>query len=270
MIENDLRSALDNGQLCLYYQPQVGLADKRLHAAEALLRWQHPVLGVVPAAELITIAEGCGLILDLEEWVLRAAVRQVRLWRQLRLPPLRVTVNLSAVEFRQAGLADLVGRILAQEDLSPRFLELEIREHVLMGQPSAALATVDSLRALGVLLSVDGFGSGRSSLACLRRLRVHRMKIDRSLVAGVVTDADAATVVAATVGMAHAIGLQTVAVGVENEAQRAFLQRSGCQQAQGHLFSQPLPPGCFESSLRRLGPHVVPIGRRLAQSGRGG
>jgi diguanylate cyclase (GGDEF)-like protein/PAS domain S-box-containing protein len=270
MIENELRSALDNGQLCLHYQSQVGLADKRLYAAEALLRWQHPVLGVVSAAELITIAEGCGLILELDEWVLRAAVRQLRLWRQARLPPLRVTVNLSAVAFRQAGLADLVGRILAQEELPPRFLELETREHMLMGEPSVAQATVDRLRALGVRLSIDGFGSGRSSLGCLRRLRVHQLKIDRSLVAGVIADADDATVVAATIGMAHAIGLQTVAVGVENEAQRAFLQRSGCQQAQGHLFSQPLPPACFESCMRQRGPHVVPIGRHLAQSGRRG
>ncbi len=270
MIENELRSALDNGQLCLHYQSQVGLADKRLYAAEALLRWQHPVLGVVSAGELITIAEGCGLILELDEWVLRAAVRQLRLWRQARLPPLRVTVNLSAVEFRQAGLADLVGRILVQEDLPPPFLELEFREHMLMGQPSVALETVDRLRALGVRMSIDGFGSGRSSLGCLRRLRVHQLKIDRSLVAGVISDADDATVVAATIGMAHAIDLQTVAVGVENEAQRAFLQRSGCQQAQGHLFSQPLPPACFESCMRQLGPHVVPIGKRLAQSGRRG
>lgn len=211
-------------------------------------------------------------MLPLGEWVLRAAVRQLRFWRQAALPPVRVTVNLSAVEFRRPGLVALVGQILAQEGLSPRLLELEVSERTAMDQPPAVLATIDGLRALGVRLSIDGFGSGRSSLGCLRRLRAHQLKIDHPLVAGVATDPDAAAVVAATIGMAHAIGLQSVAVGVEDNAQKAFLQRCGCQQAQGHLFSQPLPPGRFAARVRRFGQyaHAAATGRHLALAGRHG
>lgn len=272
VIANELRSALDKGQLCLLFQPQIALTDGRVCAAEALLHWQHPVLGEVRPAELIPIAEDCGLMLQLGEWVLRAAVRQLRFWRQAALPPMRVTVNLSAVEFRRAGLVALVGQILAREELPPRLLELEVSERTAMDQSPAVLATIDGLRALGVRLSIDGFGSGRSSLSCLRRLRAHQVKIDHPLVAGVATDPDAAAVVAATIGMAHAIGLQSVAVGVENNAQKAFLQRCGCQQAQGHLFSQPLPPGRFAARVRRFGQyaHAAATGRHLALAGRHG
>ncbi|WP_374690699.1 putative bifunctional diguanylate cyclase/phosphodiesterase [Accumulibacter sp.] len=269
-IENGLRPALDNGKLCLHFQPQIALADGRVCAAEALLRWQHPVLGAVPPAELIPIAEDCGLMLQLGDWVLRAAVRQLRLWRQAGLPPMRVTVNLSAVEFRQSGLVDRVAQILAQEGLSPQFLEIEISEQTAMDRLPAALTTIDSLRALGVRLSIDGFGSGRSSLSCLRRLRVHQVKIDRCLLAGVATDPDDAAVVAATIGMANEIGLQALAVGVETDAQQAFVRRRGCRQAQGHLFSKALPPGRFAACVQQFGQdaHAAASGGHLSLAGR--
>ncbi|MCM8612258.1 EAL domain-containing protein [Accumulibacter sp.] len=250
-IENELRRAVELGQLSLHFQPQFALDDGRLLGAEALLRWQHPELGMVSPAEFIPIAEDCGLILSIGEWVLRMAVRQMRIWHGSGLPELGVAVNLSAMQFRQAGLPALVARILDNEGLPAHFLELELTESVAMDQPLAAIVTMDQLRALGVRMSIDDFGTGYSSMSYLKRFPVHKLKIDRSFVADLASDPDDEAIVAATISLAHNLGLQTIAEGVESEAQLAFLRAKGCDQAQGHLFSQPLPAARFAAWATR-------------------
>jgi diguanylate cyclase (GGDEF)-like protein/PAS domain S-box-containing protein len=250
-IENELRRAVELGQLSLHFQPQFALDDGRLLGAEALLRWQHPELGVVSPAEFVPIAEDCGLILPIGEWALRMAVRQMRIWHGCGLSELGVAVNLSAVQFRQAGLTGLVAQILDSEGLPARFLELELTESVAMDQPLAAIATMDRLRALGVRMSIDDFGTGYSSMSYLKRFPVHKLKIDRSFVADLAFDPDDEAIVAATIGLAHNLGLQTIAEGVESEAQLAFLRARGCDQAQGYLFSRPLPASEFAALVAR-------------------
>ena len=249
-IENDLRRALQHGQLRLHFQPQFALADRRLVGAEALLRWRHPELGMVSPAEFVPIAEECGLILPIGEWVLRAAVRQLRIWQRAGLPPISVAVNLSAVQFRQANLTESVAQIIAQEGVPACFLELELTESIAMDQPLAAIATLDKLRALGVRISIDDFGTGYSSMSYLKRFRVDKLKIDRSFVAGLAVDPDDEAIVAATISLAHNLGLQIIAEGVENEAQLAFLCARGCDQAQGYLFGQPLAAADFAVFVR--------------------
>jgi EAL domain-containing protein (putative c-di-GMP-specific phosphodiesterase class I) len=235
----------------LRFQPQFALDDGRLLGAEALLRWQHPELGMVSPAEFIPIAEDCGLILSIGEWALRMAVRQMRIWHGSGLPGLGVAVNLSAMQFRQAGLPALVARILDSEEFPAHFLELELTESVAMDQPLAAIVTMDRLRALGVRMSIDDFGTGYSSMSYLKRFPVHKLKIDRSFVADLASDPDDEAIVAATISLAHNLGLQTIAEGVESEAQLAFLRAKGCDQAQGYLFSQPLPAAQFAAWATR-------------------
>ncbi|WP_300450461.1 EAL domain-containing protein [Accumulibacter sp.] len=249
-IENDLRRALDKDELHLHFQAQFALADRRLVGAEALLRWQHPQLGAIPPTEFIPIAEESGLILTIGEWALRAAARQARQWQHSGLPPMTVAVNLSAVQFRQANLTDRLSCILDEEQMPAQFLELELTESAAMDNPLAAIATMDKLRARGVRMAIDDFGTGYSSMSYLRRFHVHKLKIDRSFVADLAADPEDEAIVAATISLARNLGLQTLAEGVENEAQLAFLRDKGCDEAQGYLFSEPLPAAQFEAFVR--------------------
>lgn len=266
-IGNDLRRAIANGELHLQYQPRFAIATRRLVGVEALLRWRHGQLGMVSPLEFVPIAEMSGLSLPLGEWVLRTAVRQMRGWQNHGLPPMKVAVNLSAGQFRQTNLSERVARILDEEALPPRFLELEMTENVVMDNPLAAIATIDKLRAHGIGISLDDFGTGRSSMSHLRRLRVDRLKIDRSLVADLPADADADAIVAATISLAHDLGLQTVAEGVESATQMAFLRARGCDEAQGCLLGPPVVAEQFAAVAHRstVG---APIARdRRAKSG---
>ncbi|WP_291995747.1 EAL domain-containing protein [Candidatus Accumulibacter sp. ACC003] len=244
-LENELRRALERGQLQLYYQPQLALADQRLLGAEALLRWQHPQLGMVEPAEFIPIAEESGLILPIGEWLLRTAVRQLRVWQQAGLPPISVAVNVSVAQFRLPQLPQLLARILDEERLPAHCLELELTERVAMESPLTAIAMIDKLRALGLRLAIDDFGSGYSSMSYLKRFRVHKLKISRSFVADISGDPDGEAIVVAIVGLAHSLGLQTVAEGIESEAQLAFLRNRACDEGQGYLFSEPLSATAF-------------------------
>ena len=250
-IRNELRRAIANGELHLQYQPRFAMAARRPVGAEALLRWQHRQLGMVSPLEFVPIAEGSGLSLALGEWVLRTAIRHMRGWQNRSLPPMRVAVNLSAAQFRQTNLSERVARILDEEGLPPPFLELELTENLVMDNPLAAIATVNKLRTLGVGVSLDNFGTGRSSMSDLRRLRVDRLKIDRSLVTGLPTDPDAAAIVAATLSLAHDLGLPTVAGGVESAAQMAFLRARGCDEAQGNLLGPPVVAEQFAAGTRQ-------------------
>jgi len=205
---------------------------------------------MVSPAEFVPIAEESGLILPIGEWVLRVAVRQMLLWRQAGLPLLTVAVNLSAVQLRQANLAEVVSRILDEEGLPAQFLELELTESVAMDNPLAAVKMMDKLRARGVRISIDDFGTDYSSMSYLKRFQAHKLKIDRSFIADLAADPDDEAIIAAIISLAHNLGLQTIAEGVESEEQLSFLHAKGCDEAQGYLFSEPLPATQFEAFAR--------------------
>jgi diguanylate cyclase (GGDEF)-like protein/PAS domain S-box-containing protein len=247
-LENALRRALERGQLSLHYQPQFALdaeGDARIIGAEALLRWQHPELGWVSPAEFIPIAESSGLILPIGEWVLTEALSQLRRWDDAGLPELSMAVNLSAVQFRHANLPELVEHVLTELDMPAERLELELTEGAAMDDPVVAIAVMNELDARGVRLSIDDFGTGYSSLSYLKKFRVSKLKIDQSFVRDLTDDAEDRAIVDAVIRMAGALGLETLAEGVETEGQLAFLRRQGCQAVQGYLFSRPLPADAF-------------------------
>jgi diguanylate cyclase (GGDEF)-like protein/PAS domain S-box-containing protein len=247
-LENALRRAQERGQLSLHYQPQFALEDddqSRVIGAEALLRWHHPELGWISPAEFIPIAETSGLILPIGEWVLREALNQLRRWDDAGLPELSMAVNLSAVQFRHDDLPELVARVLSDVGMPAGRLELELTEGAAMDNPNVAITVMNELHERGVRLSIDDFGTGYSSLSYLKKFRVSKLKIDQSFVRDLTDDAEDRAIVDAVIRMAGALGLQTIAEGVETEGQLAFLRRQGCQAVQGYLFSRPLPAEAF-------------------------
>lgn len=248
---NGLRHALENNELELYYQPQVMLGENRIIGAEALLRWHSPELGPVSPAEFIPIAEDSGLILPIGEWVIKTAIQQAKICLDNDYPPIIMAVNLSAVQFRQANLPDLVDRLLTEIGLPPEFLELELTEGVAMQNPQSASAMMRNLHQRGVRLSIDDFGTGYSSLSYLKQFQVYKLKIDQSFIRDINTDAEDRAIVNAIINMAKSLGLRTIAEGVETEGQQAFLREQGCDEMQGYLFSKPLPAEQFQALLRR-------------------
>ncbi|MFT7722521.1 MAG: EAL domain-containing protein [Roseateles sp.] len=257
-LENALRRALERGQLSLHYQPQLALDAQggaaRIVGAEALLRWQHPELGWVSPAEFIPVAESSGLILPIGEWVLTEALSQLRRWDDAGLPALTLAVNLSAVQFRHRDLPALVARVLADTGMPAARLELELTEGAAMDDPAAAIATMNELHARGVRLAIDDFGTGYSSLSHLKKFRVSKLKIDQSFVRDLTDDAEDRAIVDAVIRMAAALGLETIAEGVETEGQLDFLRRQGCRAVQGYLFSRPLPAEAFAGFVRARAP----------------
>ncbi len=249
-LENALHRALERDQLQLYYQPQVAMTDGCIIGAEALLRWTHPEFGEVSPVEFIPIAEDSGQIMAIGEWVLRTAARQMKTWMDSGIAPMIIAVNLSAVQFRQVNLPELVTRIVNEENLPPQYLELELTEGVAMDDPLAAIAVMDNLHQRGIHMSLDDFGIGYSSLSYLKRFKVYKLKIDQSFVSGLIEDPEDRAIVNAVISMAKSLGLQTIAEGVETEGQLAFLREQGCDEVQGHYYSRPLPAGQFEAFVR--------------------
>lgn len=251
-LEHDLRTAVDEGQMEIHYQPQLSLIDGRVFGVEALLRWHHPRLGAVSPARFIPLAEDTGLIVPIGAWVLEQACRQARVWLDAGLP-LVVAVNVSALQFMQPDFPALVERVLRAERLPACQLELEVTESILMEESHYVVATLAALRTLGVQLAIDDFGTGYSSLSYLRRLAVSRLKVDQSFVRGVVDSGDAAAIATAIIGMARSLRLRVIAEGVETEAQADFLRNNGCEEAQGFLFSRPLTAADTTDFLARRG-----------------
>jgi diguanylate cyclase (GGDEF)-like protein len=249
-LESALRRALERDELVVHYQPQAELSSGHIVGAEALLRWQHPELGLLPPAEFLPLAEETGLILAIGEWTLEHVCRQAQAWRSHGLPPLRLAVNLAARQFYQGDFARRVAATLARHGLDPRLLELELTEGVLMQNTQGTIAILAELHALGVRLAVDDFGTGYSSLSYLKRFPIDTVKIDRSFVADIPRDADDAAIVTAIIAMAHGLGIRAVAEGVETCEQMEFLRRRGCDEVQGFLLGRPLPSAGFEQLLR--------------------
>ncbi|MEW5744935.1 MAG: EAL domain-containing protein [Nitrospirota bacterium] len=238
ILENSLRQTLKRGELSVHYLPQVSIDTRQLIGVEALVRWKHPELGLIDPFRFIPLAEETGFIVTMDEWVLRTACAERRSWDEAGYPPLTITVNLSARQFLQANLAEVVFRTLQETGLEPRWLALEVAEGTVMEDCGAAMPALEELTAAGVRLSIDDFGTGLSSVSCLKRLPVHTIKIDRSLVRGLPGDSGDQAVVGAIVAMAHSLKLKVVAEGVETEEQLAALLESGCDGMQGYLFSE--------------------------------
>ncbi len=250
---NALRYALERDQMQVVYQPQVSLPDQRIVGAEALLRWSTPELGAVSPAEFIPAAEESGLILPIGAWVLRQAVRQARAWLDDGLPPLVMAVNLSATQFRNTDLPELITQILQEEGLPPEYLELELTEGVALNDPQGAIAMMNNLHERGIRMSIDDFGTGYSSLSHLKKFKVYKLKIDKSFVRDISTDAEDKAIVSAIINMARSLGLKTIAEGVETAEQLEFLQQQHCNEMQGYYFSKPVP----EQEFRQLMQEVV-------------
>jgi diguanylate cyclase (GGDEF)-like protein/PAS domain S-box-containing protein len=241
-LEGELRQALEHGALRLHYQPLVDAGTGAVVSLEALARWPHPDRGLVSPGEFIPLAEETGLIDVLGDWAVDAACRQIQTWRLEGHEPPRVAVNLSAAQFHQEDLAARLADAIGKRSLEPSCLEVEVTESVLMHDSERALRTLTELKALGLSIAVDDFGTGYSSLAYLRRFPFDRLKIDRSLVSGVVDSPEAASIALAILALARSLELSTVAEGVETEEQAAFLRKHGCRTLQGFLFARPVPP----------------------------
>jgi diguanylate cyclase (GGDEF)-like protein len=259
-LEGALRRALQLGQFEIHYQPQVLIATGEATGMEALLRWPHPELGLIPPARFIPIAEETGLIIPIGEWVLRSACAQNKVWQDAGLPPLTVSVNLSALQLRQSDLADLVARILAETGLDARYLDLELTESMVMGKSQSVIDCLHALKALGVSLSIDDFGTGYSNLGYLKSFPLDQLKIDRSFVNDLPESSNAASIARAIVSLGHSLGLRVIAEGVATAAQAQFLASIWCEHAQGYLYSKPLPAEEFVrwlSSGRSTGTKTV-------------
>jgi len=240
-MESQLRKALERDELMLHFQPKIRVGTGEIVGLEALIRWNHPELGLVPPSQFISIAEDIGLIVPIGEWVLQAACRESRTWQQAGYPPVHVAVNIASPHFCQGDVLDSVARALAASGLDPARLELEVTESMLMQSVDTTLNTLSALKEMGVRLAIDDFGTGYSSLSYLKRFPLDTIKIDRSFVKDLPRDTEDAAITRTIIAMAHSLRLTVVAEGVEAVEQLAFLQQHGCDLVQGFLFSRPIP-----------------------------
>jgi diguanylate cyclase (GGDEF)-like protein/PAS domain S-box-containing protein len=247
----DLRNADPSHDFVLHFQPQIDLRSGEIFAVEALIRWRHPRLGLAPPAMFIPIAEESGLIVPIGDWALRESCRQNKAWQDAGLPPIAVSVNVSARQFRENHIVAAVAEALAESGLDPKFLELELTESLIMQDVDRAIETMKELRGLGVRLSIDDFGTGYSSLSALKRFPVERLKIDRSFIRDLPDDEDDRAVAAAVISLGQKLNLRVIAEGVETEAQVAFLRENHCDELQGYHFSRPVAADAIPALLLR-------------------
>jgi diguanylate cyclase (GGDEF)-like protein/PAS domain S-box-containing protein len=248
-IEESLRRALERQEFAVHYQPKISLTTGEITGAEALIRWTHPIRGLVPPAQFIPVAEDCGLILPIGNWVLREACQQARIWVDAGLPLSTMAVNISAIQFRNENFLESVFAALKDTGLDPRFLELELTESVLMKHAESTEGILKTLRARGIQLAVDDFGTGYSSLSYLRKFPIDALKIDQSFVRQISTTPNETTIVTAIISMGRSLKLRVVAEGVETPAELAFLRAHNCDEAQGYYFSRPVLPQQFAKLL---------------------
>jgi len=250
-LQIELRQGITRGQFQLAYQPQIDIQTGRVFAAEALVRWNHPVLGSLPPSRFIPIAEESGLIVPLGDWVLHAACRQNKAWQDAGMPPISVCVNVSARQFKEKNWIQRVRHALEESGLEPRYLELELTESLIMQDAEQAIATMRELQAVGVHFSIDDFGTGYSSLSALKSFPVARLKIDRSFVRNLPHDENDRGIATAVISLGQKLNMRVIAEGVETDAQLEFLTANHCDEIQGFHFSRPVAPEALADLLRR-------------------
>lgn len=257
-MEGAMRRGLERGEFVLHYQPKIDLATQSVVGAEALIRWQHPQIGLIHPIEFIRLAEDTGLILPLGEWVLAEACKQQVLWRQQSVAPLRISINMSARQFRQDDLTDRIAAIFASTGADPSQFIVELTESMVMQDVDSTLASLRALKNLGLSLSLDDFGTGYSSLSYLRRFPIDELKIDRSFINDIHTNPDDAAIAGAIIAMARSLSLSVVAEGVEKKEQADLLSTLGCSQVQGYYYARPLTVGAFAARMREQQAHCAP------------
>ncbi|MEH1844658.1 MAG: bifunctional diguanylate cyclase/phosphodiesterase [Nostoc sp.] len=250
-LENELHGALERHEMLVYYQPLIDLHSGQVIAMEALIRWQHPILGLISPAKFIPIAEANGLIVPIDQWVLRTACAQNRAWQLAGFTPIRISVNLSARQFEQPNLVEVVSQILEETGLKASYLELEVTESFLMADIERSVKTLKQLRELGIWLALDDFGTGYSSLNYLKRFPVNMLKIDQSFVKDVMSNPDSAAVTDAIIALAKSLRLNITAEGVETQEQLDYLKMQGCHEGQGFYFSCPVPADIIAPMLQK-------------------
>jgi EAL domain-containing protein (putative c-di-GMP-specific phosphodiesterase class I) len=250
-LREEMRTGLVHSEFHLVYQPQVDLKSGQVFAVEALVRWDHPTLGLVSPAKFITMAEESGLIAPLGDWVLHEACRQNKAWQDAGTPPVNVSVNVSARQFREKTWTSRVTHALAESGLDARYLELELTESLLMQDVEQAIATMNELQALGVQFAIDDFGTGYSSLSALKNFPVARLKIDQSFIRSLPDDTDDRNIAAAVIALGHKLNMRVIAEGVETAEQLAFLRDNQCDEFQGYHFSRPITPDAIEALLKK-------------------
>lgn len=249
-LENELHGALGRNEMLVYYQPLIDLHSGQITAMEALVRWQHPTLGLISPAKFIPIAEANGAIVPIGEWVLRTACAQNRAWQLAGFTSIRISVNLSARQFEQPYLVEVISQILEETELKASDLELEVTESFLMGDIERSVKTLKQLRELGIWLALDDFGTGYSSLNYLKRFPVNILKIDRSFVQDIMSNPDSAAVTNAIIALAKSLRLTITAEGVETQEQLDYLKMQGCDEGQGYYFSRPVPADIIAPMLQ--------------------
>ena len=249
-LENGLRQALEQKEFFLLYQPQMEISTGRIIGVEALIRWQHAELGLIPPDKFIPVAENCGLIMPIGEWVLKTACKQARKWQDDGLLAVPVAVNVSAVQFRPEGFCGLIAAVLEESGLAPEYLELELTETLLLSNADMMFLVLQDLKSMGLKLAIDDFGTGYSSLSYLRQFPVGKLKIDRSFIRDVAVNPDSASIATAIISMAKGLNLKVIAEGVEDEAQMSFLRAHQCDEIQGYFFSKPLTVDEIAEKLR--------------------
>ena len=240
-LENGLRRALERKEFELHFQPQINMAQGHITGAEALIRWNHPELGLIPPGDFIPLAEETGLIIPIGEWVIDTACAQIRTWRSQGLPNIRVAINLSAAQFMQKNLPKLIAEAVHLNEIDTQCLELEVTESMVMSKPDEAILILKELKKIGIRISLDDFGTGYSSLSYLKRFPIDILKIDQSFVRDITFDPDDAAITKLVIDLAHSLNRKVIAEGVETEAQLLFLQNHHCDEMQGYFFSKPVP-----------------------------
>jgi diguanylate cyclase (GGDEF)-like protein/PAS domain S-box-containing protein len=251
LLQEELRNALTRGEFALVYQPQVNLRTGRIFAVEALIRWNHPSMGLVSPANFIPLAEETGLIVQIGDWVLREACRQNKAWQDAGLTPVNVSVNVSARQFKERNFTDAVAAALRESELDAKYLELELTESLIMQDVELALATMEALEGLGVQLSIDDFGTGYSSLSALKTFPVARLKIDRAFIKELPKNENDKAIAKAVISLGQKLNLRVIAEGVETDEQIAFLRKNNCDEIQGYYFSKPIEASEIADSLKR-------------------
>ncbi|MEC4672868.1 MAG: EAL domain-containing protein, partial [Nitrospirota bacterium] len=252
-MENALYKALERNELVLYYQPQVDILRREIVGVEALMRWNHPERGLVPPTEFIPLAEESGLIKSIGEWALRAAGLQHQAWRDQGLPPIRIGVNLSSLQFRDQEMVSTIETVLRDGNFDPQYLELELTEGIVMRDAEETMLTLNYLKKLGIHLAIDDFGTGYSSLSYLRRFPLDKIKIDRAFIIDITTNVQDSSITKAIIALGHSLNLRVIAEGVETQDQFLHLEYLGCDEIQGFLFSPPVPPEQIPDLFRGQG-----------------